>query len=63
MNKIIVLGKIKFDLRDPDEAYFAQHELEAILDRKVEAVKTIPSLFKNHPFNKLDDEVIHIRIA
>lgn len=60
MNKIIVLGKIKFDLRDPDEAYFAQHELEAILDRKVEAVKTIPSLFKNHPFNKLDDEVIHI---
>jgi len=60
MNEFIVLAKIKFDLRDPDEAYFARHELEAILDEKVEPVKTIPALFKDYPFNKLNDEVIHI---
>ncbi|MEO0196226.1 MAG: hypothetical protein ABIL88_08280 [candidate division WOR-3 bacterium] len=60
MNKITVLGKIKFDLRDPDEAYLAQHELSAILDTEVIPVKTIPALFKNYPFNKLNDDIIHI---
>ena len=59
-NNIIVLGKLKFDLRDPDEAYFAQNEIEAILDLKVEPVRTIPALFKKYPFNKLDDDIIHI---
>ena len=60
MNDIIVLAKIKFDLRDPDEAYFAQYELSAILDTDVKPLKTIPALFKQHPFNKLNDEIIHI---
>ncbi len=60
MNEIIVLAKIKFDLRDPDEAYFAQYELSAILDTDVKPLKTIPALFKQHPFNKLNDEIIHI---
>lgn len=60
MSQIIVLAKIKFDLRDPDEAYFAQHEIEAILDTKVKPVKTLAALFKDYPFNKLDDDIIHI---
>ena len=60
MNKIIVLAKIKFDLRDPDEAYFAQHEIEAILGTKSKPIRTIPALFKNYPFNKLNEEIIHI---
>ncbi len=60
MNEIIVLAKIKFDLRDPDEAYFARHEISAILNTDVEPLKTIPALFKEHPFNKLDDKTIHI---
>lgn len=60
MDEIIVLAKIKFDLRNPDEAYFAKHELTAILDTDVEPVKTIPALFKSYPFNRLDDNVIHI---
>lgn len=60
MKNILVLSKIKFDLRDPDEAYFAQHEIEAILGTKVKPVKTIPALFKDYPFNKLSDEIIHI---
>lgn len=60
MNEIIVLSKIKFDLRDPDEAYFAQHEISSILDSEAKPVKTIPALFKEHPFNKLNDNVIHI---
>lgn len=59
-NEIIVLAKIKFDLRDPDEAYFAQHELSAILDTNVIPIRTIPALFKNYPFNRLDENVIHI---
>ena len=58
--KIIVLAKIKFDLRDPDEAYFAQHELSSILDTNVKPIRTIPALFKNYPFNKLDDSIIQI---
>lgn len=60
MNEMIVLAKIKFDLRDPDEAYFAQHELSAILDAEVKPIRTIPDLFKNYPFNRLDENVIHI---
>ena len=52
MKEIIILAKIKFDLRDPDEAYFAQHEIESILGAKVKPVKTIPALFKDYPFNK-----------
>jgi len=60
MKEIIVLAKIKFDLRDPDEAYFAQHEIESILGAKVKPVKTIPALFKDYPFNKLSDEIIQI---
>jgi hypothetical protein len=45
VNEIFVLAKIKFDLRDPDEAYFAKHEIESILDTEVEPIKTIPSIF------------------
>jgi len=60
MNEIIVLAKIKFDLRDPDEAYFAQYEISAILDTNVKPVRTIPVLLKEYPFNRLDDEIIHI---
>jgi len=60
MKKITILTKIKFDLRDQDEAYFAQHEIESILSAKVKPVKTIPTLFKDYPFNKLSDEIIHI---
>jgi len=60
MNEIIILAKIKFDLRDPDEAYFAQHEIEAILGTKVKPIKTIPALFKDYPFNKFSEETIQI---
>ena len=60
VNEIFVLAKIKFDLRDPDEAYFAKHEIESILDTEVEPIKTIPSIFRNEPFSELDDEVIHL---
>jgi len=60
MNEITILAKIKFDLRDPDEAYFAKHEMEAILGTEIKPIKTIPALFKYSPFNKLDEEVIHI---
>jgi len=60
MNEIIVLAKIKFDLRDPDEAYFAQHELSAILNTEIKPLKTIPVLFKDYPFNRLSDDIIHI---
>ncbi len=60
MNEIIVLAKIKFDLRDPDEAYFAQHEIEAILGTKVKPIKTIPTLFKDYPFNRFSDKIIQI---
>jgi len=60
MKEITVLAKIKFDLRNPDEAYFAKHEIESILETEVEPVKTIPSLFREYPFNVLDDEIIHI---
>ena len=60
MNEMIVLAKIKFDLRNPDEAYFAQHEISAILDANVKPVRTIPALLKEYPFNKLNEEIIHI---
>jgi len=60
MKEIIILSKIKFDLRAPDEVYFARHEIEAILGTNVKPIKTIPALFKDYPFNKLTEEVIHI---
>lgn len=60
MNEIIVLAKLKFDLRDPDEVNLARSELSAILDKEVEPIKTIPVLFKYYPFNKLSDQIIHI---
>lgn len=60
MNKILCLAKVKFDLRDPDELYFAQREIDALLSTKTEFVKTIASLIKEKPFKLLDDEVLHL---
>ena len=57
---MIILAKVKFDLRHPDELYFAQKEIEALLNTNTRFIKTIASLFKEHPFNLLDDEVIHL---
>jgi len=57
---MIILAKVKFDLRDPDELYFAQREIESLLNTKTRFIKTIASLFKERPFNLLDDEVIHL---
>ncbi|MGC8576342.1 MAG: hypothetical protein ACP5L3_07500 [Caldisericum sp.] len=57
---MLILAKVKFDLRDPDELYFAQRELDALLDTKTRFIKTISTLFKEKPFNLLNDEVIHL---
>ena len=57
---MIILAKVKFDLRDPDEFYFAQREIEALINTKTRLIKTIAALFREHPFNLLDDEVIHL---
>lgn len=57
---MICLGKIKFDLRDPDELFFAQKELESLLDTKTKLLKTIALLVKDTPFNLLDENVIHL---
>ena len=57
---MIILSKVKFDLRDPDELYFAQREIESLLNTKTRFIKTIASLFKERPFNLLDDEVVHL---
>lgn len=57
---MLCLAKVKFDLRDPDEVYFAQREIDSLLDVKTTFVKTIASLFKEKPFNLLDDEVTHL---
>ncbi|MEW5692832.1 MAG: hypothetical protein AB1765_06015 [Candidatus Hydrogenedentota bacterium] len=54
------MAKVKFDLRDPDELYFAQREIDSLLKIKTEFVKTIASLIKKEPFNLLDDEVVHL---
>jgi len=54
------LAKVKFDLRDPDELYFAQREIDSLLGIKTKFVKTIASLIKKKPFKLLDDEIIHL---
>ncbi len=54
------LAKVKFDLRDPDELILAKREIESLLERKTELVRTIASLFREKPFILLDDEVIHL---
>jgi len=60
MNKVTVLAKLKFDLRNPDEAHLAKYEISSILGSEATPVKTIPAIFKEYPFNRLTDEVIHI---
>lgn len=57
---MIILSKLKFDLRDPAEVYLAKREIESLLNTETQLVKTIASLFKKEPFCFLDDEVIHI---
>jgi len=57
---MICLAKLKFDLRNPDELYFAQKEIDSLLDVKTTLVKTIASLTKRKPFAQLDEEVIHL---
>ncbi|MEO0021947.1 MAG: hypothetical protein ABIK48_07235 [candidate division WOR-3 bacterium] len=57
---VFVLAKVKFDLRDPDEIYFAQREIDALLGTKTEFIKTLASLFREKPFNLLDETVIHL---
>jgi len=54
------LAKVKFDLRDPDEVFFAQREIDSLLGVKTTFVKTIASLLKEKPFSLLDDEVTHL---
>jgi tRNA G10 N-methylase Trm11 len=58
--KLLYLGKTKFDLRDPDEVYFAQKEFDALLGVKSEFIKTLAVLIKEKPFNLLDDHAIHL---
>lgn len=60
MGKIFCLAKLKFDLRDPDELYFAQREIESLIGTNTRFIKTIALLIKEHPFNLLDEEVIHL---
>lgn len=60
MTKLLCLGKIKFDLRDPDEVHFAQKEFEALLEVKTAFIKTIAALMREKPFSLLDDHVIHL---
>ncbi|MEO0114611.1 MAG: hypothetical protein ABIK93_03955 [candidate division WOR-3 bacterium] len=57
---MLCLAKVKFDLRDPDELYFAQREIDSLLGIKTKFVKTIASLVREKPFRLLDDEVIHL---
>jgi len=57
---VYILAKVKFDLRDPDELYFAQREIDSLLGTKTEFIKTLASLFKEKPFSLLDDEVINL---
>lgn len=54
------LAKLKFDLRDPGEVYFAQKEINALSGTKTESIKTLASLFRERPFNLLNEEVIHL---
>jgi hypothetical protein len=57
---ILCLAKVKFDLRDPDELYFAQKEIDSLLGTKTKFVKTIASLVKEEPFYLFNEEVIHL---
>lgn len=57
---MFVLAKLKFDLRDPDEVYFAQREINALLGTNTEIIKTIAFIFRERPFNLLDEEVIQL---
>ncbi|MBC7328519.1 hypothetical protein H5T87_10495 [bacterium] len=57
---MLCLAKVKFDLRDPDELYLAQREIDSLLGVKTQFVKTIASLLKEKPFNRLNDEVVHL---
>ena len=57
---MLCLAKVKFDLRDPDELFFAQREIDSLLDIKTQFVKTIAYLIKDRPFNLLDEEVTHL---
>ena len=54
------LAKVKFDLRDPDELYFAQREIDSLLGTKTKFIKTIAYFVKERPFNLLDEEVVHL---
>ncbi len=60
MRQVHCIGKIKFDLRDPDEVYLAQKEFDALLGVKSTFIKTLSVLVRERPFNQLDDEVIHL---
>ena len=57
---MLCLAKVKFDLRDPDEIYFSQREIDSLLGTKTKFVRTIASLVREKPFNLLDDEIIHL---
>ncbi len=59
-DNIYVLAKIKFDLRDPEELYFAQREIDSLLGTKTKFIKTLATPFRDEPFNKLDEEIIHL---
>jgi hypothetical protein len=52
---LICLGKIKFDLRDPDEVYFAQKDFDALLGIKTVFIfiKTNASLIREKTFQNI----------
>lgn len=57
---MLCLAKVKFDLRDPDELYFARREINSLLGTQTEFIKTIATLIRYEPFRSLDDDVIHL---
>lgn len=57
---MLVLAKLKFDLRNADETYFAEREIDCLLNSKTSRVKNIALLFKEEPFRLLDEEAVQI---
>lgn len=57
---IYCLAKLKFDLRDPDEVYLAQKEIDSLLSTQTEFIKALACLFRKKPFSLLDEDVIHL---
>jgi len=57
--QIKTVCKLKHDIRVESKVDLAKREIERFVGEEVKNIRSLPTIIKNDPFSKLDDEILH----